>query len=205
MKYEIYFAKIMSYKGVFVMHSWHDVKASRITPEEFVALIEISKGSKNKYELDKETGHLILDRVLYTSTIYPQNYGFIPRTFARDYDPLDVLVLCSESILPMSFVRCAPIGVLIMTDNGLPDEKIIAVCLDDPFYKDFKDINEIPEHIMEEIKHFFTVYKSLEGKDTAVGEFYGREEAIRVIKECLSSYKRNIQPKVIAERKARGY
>ena len=187
------------------MHAWHDVKPARVAPEEFLALIEISKGSKNKYELDKETGHLILDRVLFTSTIYPQNYGFIPRTFARDYDPLDVLVLCSESILPMSFVRCSPIGVLIMTDNGLPDEKIIAVCNDDAFYKDFRDINEIPEHVMAEIKHFFTVYKSLEGKDTAVDEVYGRDEALKVIKECLNSYKRNIQPKVIAERKARGY
>ena len=187
------------------MHCWHDVKPTRITPENFLSLIEISKGSKNKYELDKETGHLILDRVLFTSTIYPQNYGFIPRTFARDYDPLDVLVLCSESILPMSFVRCSPIGVLIMTDNGLPDEKIIAVCNDDPFYKDFKDIKDIPDHVMAEIKHFFTVYKSLENKDTAVDEVYGRDEAIKVIKECLASYKRNIQPKVIAERKARGY
>ncbi len=187
------------------MHAWHDVKPARITPEEFVSLIEISKGSKNKYELDKETGHLILDRVLFTSTIYPQNYGFIPRTFARDYDPLDVLVLCSESILPMSFVRCSPIGVLIMKDNGLPDEKIIAVCTDDPFYKDFKDINEIPEHVMAEIKHFFTVYKSLEDKDTEVDEIYGRDEAVKVIKECLQSYKRNIEPRVIAERKARGY
>ena len=187
------------------MHAWHDVKPARVTPEEFLALIEISKGSKNKYELDKETGHLILDRVLFTSTIYPQNYGFIPRTFARDYDPLDVLVLCSESILPMSFVRCSPIGVLIMTDNGLPDEKIIAVCTDDPFYKDFHDINDIPEHVMAEIKHFFTVYKSLEGKDTAVDEVYGHDVAIQVIKDCLASYKRNIQPLVVAERKARGY
>ena len=133
------------------------------------------------------------------------NYGFIPRTFARDYDPLDVLVLCSESILPMSFVRCTPIGVLIMTDNGLPDEKIIAVCSDDPFYKDLKDINQIPEHVMAEIKHFFTVYKSLEGKDTAVDEVYGRDRAIQVIEECVNSYKRIIEPKVIADRKARGY
>ena len=105
----------------------------------------------------------------------------------------------------MRFVRCAPIGVLIMTDNGLPDEKIIAVCTDDPFYKDFKDIKEVPDHVMAEIKHFFTVYKSLEDKNTAVDEVYGRDEAIRVIKECAASYKRNIQPKVIAERKARGF
>lgn len=187
------------------MNAWHDVKPVRINPENFLSMIEISKGSKNKYELDKETGHLILDRVLYTSTHYPQNYGFIPRTFARDFDPLDVLVLCSETILPMSFVRCTPIGVLVMTDSDLPDEKIIAVCADDPFYKDFRDISEIPEHIMDEIRHFFAVYKSLEGKSTAVEEIKGREDAIRIIKECMDSYKRNIEPKVIAERKARGY
>ena len=187
------------------MHAWHDVKPDRVTPEQFLALIEISKGSKNKYELDKETGHLILDRVLFTSTIYPQNYGFIPRTFAKDYDPLDVLVLCSESILPMSFVRCTPIGVMIMKDSGLADEKIIAVCSDDAFYKDFKDIKDIPPHIMDEIKHFFTVYKSLEGKDTEIGDFYGAEEAKKVIKECLSSYKADIEPIVKAERNARGY
>ncbi|MDY4848796.1 MAG: inorganic diphosphatase [Bacilli bacterium] len=187
------------------MHAWHDVKPLRIQPDNFISLIEISKGSKNKYELDKETGHLILDRVLFTSTHYPQNYGFIPRTYARDYDPLDVLVLCSETILPMSFVRCAPIGVLIMSDNGLPDEKIIAVCVDDPFYKDFKDISDIPDHVMVEIRHFFTVYKSLEDKSTDVDEILGREKAIEVIKESIASYKRNIEPKIIAERKARGY
>ena len=187
------------------MHSWHDVTPNRVTADQFVALIEISKGSKNKYELDKETGHLILDRVLFTSTIYPQNYGFIPRTFAQDYDPLDVLVLCSESILPMSFVRCAPIGVMIMKDNGLPDEKIIAVCQDDAFYKDFKDIKDIPPHIMDEIKHFFTVYKSLEGKDTEIGEIYGVEEAKEIINKCLSAYKRDIEPKIKAERNSRGY
>ena len=187
------------------MHAWHDVKPARVTPDDFIALIEISKGSKNKYELDKETGHLILDRVLYTSTIYPQNYGFLPRTFARDYDPLDVLVLCSESILPMSFVRCSPIGVLIMKDNGLPDEKIIAVCKDDPFYKDYKDINQIPEHVMAEIKHFFTVYKSLEKKDTSVDVFKDHEEAERIIASCLENYRHQIEPRIIAERKARGY
>ena len=187
------------------MHSWHDVRPARITPDEFLALIEISKGSKNKYELDKETGHLILDRVLFTSTIYPQNYGFIPRTFAKDYDPLDVLVLCSESILPMSFVRCTPIGVMIMQDNGLDDEKIIAVCKDDAFYKDFKDIKDIPPHIMDEIKHFFTVYKTLEQKETKTGEFLGAEEAKKIIAECISSYKAEIEPKIKAERNARGY
>ena len=187
------------------MHSWHDVKASRVTPNDFLAVIEISKGSKNKYELDKETGHLILDRVLFTSTHYPQNYGFIPRTFADDYDPLDVLVLCSEAIVPMSLVECVPIGVLIMTDNGLNDEKIIAVAKNDPFYNGYKDISEIPNHIMDEIKHFFTVYKTLERKDTSVDVFKNREEAERIIEECLNRYHHEIEPRIIAERKSRGY
>ena len=179
------------------MHSWHDVKISRVTPENFIAVIEISKGSKNKYELDKETGHLILDRVLFTSTHYPQNYGFIPRTFADDYDPLDVLVLCSEAIVPMSLVECFPIGVLIMTDNGLNDEKIIAVAKNDPFYNGYNDISEVPPHIMDEIKHFFAVYKTLEGKETAVDVVTGREEAIKTIKECMEKYKKEIAPKLI--------
>ena len=186
------------------MHPWHDVKPSRVTPDHFLALIEISKASKNKYELDKETGHLILDRVLFTSTHYPQNYGFIPRTYARDYDPLDVLVLCSESIIPMSFVECKPIGVLIMTDNGLYDEKIIAVPLNDPFYSPFNSINEIPAHIMDEIKHFFSVYKTLEGKETAIDEVKDVNVAKEIIAECIKQYKTIVEPKHLAERRARG-
>ena len=187
------------------MHSWHDVKPNRLKPDDFLAVIEISKGSKNKYELDKETGHLILDRVLFTSTHYPQNYGFIPRTFADDYDPLDVLVLCSESIIPMSFVECVPIGVLIMTDNGLNDEKIIAVAKNDPFYNNYKDISEVPPHIMDEIKHFFAVYKMLEGKPTSVDVVKDHLEAEKIIEESLKRYQNQIAPKIIAERKARGY
>ena len=187
------------------MHSWHDVKPNRVTPHDFIAVIEISKGSKNKYELDKETGHLILDRVLFTSTHYPQNYGFIPRTFADDFDPLDVLVLCSEAIVPMSLVECVPIGVLIMQDNGLNDEKIIAVAKNDPFYNGYHDISEVPCHIMDEIKHFFSVYKTLEGKDTSVDVFKNREEAERIIETCLESYRHQIEPRIVAERKARGY
>ena len=185
------------------MHAWHDVKASRVTPEKFLAMIEISKSSKNKYELDKETGHLILDRVLFTSTHYPQNYGFIPRTYAKDYDPLDVLVLCSEPILPMSFVECKPIGVLIMQDGGLSDEKIIAVPLKDPFYSEYNDISEIPPHIAQEIKHFFTVYKTLEGKSTAVDEVKGADVAKYIIGECLKAYKQLIEPTYLAERNAK--
>ena len=187
------------------MHPWHDVSNDRITPDNFLALIEISKGSKNKYELDKPTGHLILDRVLFTSTHYPQNYGFIPRTYGRDFDPLDVLVLCSEPILPMSFVECSPIGVLIMTDNDLFDEKIIAVANNDPFYNCYTDISQIPSHVMDEIKHFFSVYKTLEGKETAIDTIKGHAEAKQIIEDYIRAYKRDIEPKVKAERKAKGY
>ena len=183
------------------MNPWHNVKKDRITPTRFDACIEISKGCKNKYELDKESGLLRLDRTLYTSTNYPQNYGFIPLTLSDDGDPLDVLVLCSsDPILPMSLVECTPIGVLIMIDNGLPDEKIIAVAVNDPFYSSYQDITDIPEHIMQEIKHFFTVYKTLEGKKTAVDVVSGREEAIKTIIECMREYKETIEPKVKAER-----
>ncbi len=187
-----------------MMHPWHDVKPNRVTPQQFLSLIEISKGSKNKYELDKETGLLILDRVLFTSTHYPQNYGFIPRTFGEDYDPLDVLVLCSESIVPMSFVECIPIGVLTMTDSGLNDEKIISVAMNDPFYNVYKDINELPAHIMQEIRHFFQVYKALEGKETSTDIIGNREEAEKIIKQGMERYRNVIEPKVTAERKLRG-
>lgn len=184
------------------MNPWHDVKQERIAPEKFLALIEISKGSKNKYELDKETGRLILDRILFTSTHYPQNYGFIPRTYAKDFDPLDVLVLTSEAIIPMTFVRCKPIGMLNMIDNNLPDEKIIAVCVDDPFYSNFEDISQLPQHVMDEIKHFFSVYKTLEGKTTAVDVVTGKEDAIKTIEACMKAYDNEIAPKV---KEMRGY
>lgn len=184
------------------MNPWHDIRKDRINPDNFLSLIEISKGSKNKYELDKETGRLILDRVLFTSTHYPQNYGFIPRTYAKDFDPLDVLVLTSESVIPMTFVRCKPIGMLKMIDNKLPDEKIIAVCVDDPFYNQYNDICELPKHIMDEIKHFFSVYKTLEGKTTAVDVVCGKDEAIKTIDECMKSYQKEIAPKI---KEQRGY
>ena len=139
------------------MDIWHDIDSKRITAEDFIAVIEIEKGSTNKYELDKETGALILDRILYTSMHYPANYGFIPRTYAEDFDPLDVLVLCSESIRPMTLVRCYPIGVISMVDNGYNDEKIIAIPFQDPTYHNYRDINELPAHIFKEMTHFFQV------------------------------------------------
>ena len=153
---------------------WHDINPRRISPEKFMAVIEIPKGVKNKYEMDKETGLLRLDRVLYTSTHYPANYGFIPRTYAADNDPLDVLVLCQESIVPMTLVECYPIGVMKMIDDDQVDEKIIAIPFNDPSYAEFKDINQLPQHTFSEISHFFRVYKSLEGKETVVNEVLGR-------------------------------
>ncbi len=168
---------------------WHDVRADRIQPTDFISVIEIEKGSKNKYELDKETGFLILDRILYTSTHYPANYGFIPRTYADDGDPLDVLLLCSEPVVPLTMVRSFPIGVISMVDSGKRDEKIIALPFGDPTYKDYTDIEQLPSHIFDEMRHFFTVYKSLEGKKTAVDEVQGHEAAIKIVKECIENYK----------------
>ena len=159
------------------MNIWHDIDSERIKPKDFISVIEITKGGKNKYELDKETGMLRLDRVLYTATHYPANYGFIPRTYADDQDPLDVLVLCQENIDPLTLVECYPIGVLIMIDSEQRDEKIIAVAKKDPFLNEYNNIEEIPNHISSEIKHFFEVYKQLEHKETVVEEILGREEA----------------------------
>ncbi len=171
------------------MNIWHDIAADRITAMDFVAVIEITKNGKVKYELDKDTGILMLDRVLYTSTHYPANYGFIPRTFADDGDPLDVLVLCSESITPYSLVRCYPIGVISMIDDGDMDYKIIAIPFEDPMYNSYHSISELPRHIFDEMKHFFTVYKALENKKTAIDEALGVSAAIEIINHDLEHYK----------------
>ena len=171
------------------MNLWHSVNPARITPEDFLGIIEISSGSKTKYELDKETGVLILDRVLHTSTIYPANYGFIPRTYADDNDPLDVLVLCAESITPLTMVKCYPIGAIIMEDGGENDEKIIAIPYGDPRYNCYHDIHDLPDHISSEMKHFFSVYKALESKQTAVSEVVGRDEAMGLIQKAIDNYK----------------
>ncbi|HJB26550.1 MAG TPA: inorganic diphosphatase [Firmicutes bacterium] len=170
------------------MNIWHDISPKRINADNFIAVIEIEKGSKKKYELDKETGLIMLDRILYTSTHYPANYGFIPRTYGDDRDPLDVLVLCSEPIEPLTLVQCYPIGVISMIDNGRNDEKIIAIPFNDPTYNTYQDISELPSHIFEEMRHFFSVYKALENKTTAVNEISGVEEAKRIIQEALDRY-----------------
>ena len=167
---------------------WHDISPKRINPQDFVCVVEISKGSKKKYELDKETGFIMLDRILYTSTHYPANYGFIPRTYGDDQDPLDVLLLCSESLEPLTLVRAYPIGVISMIDNGRNDEKIIAIPFSDPTYNHYDSIDQLPSHIFEEMRHFFKVYKNLEGKETAVNEVAGRDVAVKVIDDAINNY-----------------
>ena len=172
------------------MNIWHDFPEKDINPNDFSAVIEISKGSKCKYELDKVTGMLRLDRVLYTATHYPANYGFIPRTYADDGDPLDVLVLCSEPIIPMTLVQVYPIGAIRMIDGGKQDDKIIALPFSDPTYRSVKSIHELPPHIFDEIKHFFTVYKQLENKQTAVKELFDRSEAEEIVRRAIEDYKK---------------
>ncbi len=167
---------------------WHDIDPARINPDDFICVIEIPKGSKKKYELDKETGLILLDRILYTSTHYPANYGFIPRTYGDDGDPLDVLLLCAEPLEPMTLVRAYPIGVINMIDSGRNDEKIVAIPFNDPNYNMYTDIDQLPRHIFDEMRHFFTVYKNLEHKATAVDEVTPRDNAVRVMEEAIDRY-----------------
>ena len=173
---------------------WHDIAPERIQPEDFVCVIEIPKGSKKKYELDKETGLIMLDRILYTSTHYPANYGFIPRTLGDDNDPLDVLLLCAEPLEPLVLVRAYPIGVISMIDNGRNDEKIIAIPFNDPNYIMYTNIDQLPGHIFDEMRHFFQVYKNLENKTTAVDEVSGKQEALAIISDSIQHYTEAFPP-----------
>ncbi|CCZ94712.1 inorganic pyrophosphatase [Corallococcus sp. CAG:1435] len=170
------------------MNIWHDIARDRIKEDDFYAVVEITKGSKMKYELDKETGLLVLDRILYTSTHYPANYGLIPRTLAGDGDPMDVLILSSEPLLPLSLVRCYPIGVIVMNDNGSTDEKIIAIPFSDPTYNNYKSIRDLPSHIFEEMQHFFRVYKELENKPTSVSETFDVDVAVKIVQKSIDEY-----------------
>ena len=170
------------------MNIWHALDPEMVKPDNFTAVIEISRGSNCKYELDKKTGFLRLDRILHTATHYPANYGFIPRTYGDDNDPLDVLVLCSQEIEPMALVECYPIGVISMLDNNDPDDKIIAIHTGDPTYNSYTDINQLPKHIFDEMIHFFTVYKMLEGKSTVIDEAKGPDEARRIVQESIERY-----------------
>ena len=172
------------------MNIWHDIDEKRITPDEFVAVIEIAKGSKKKYELDKETGLIKLDRILHTSTMYPANYGFIPKTLSGDGDPLDVLVLSSEALDPLVLVNCYPVGMMIMLDDGHKDEKIIAIPCNDPLYNEYKSLESLPRHIADEMINFFRVYKDEnEGVTQVEGAPLNAEDAKLVIAEAKQNYR----------------
>ncbi|MBS6546322.1 MAG: inorganic diphosphatase [Butyricicoccus pullicaecorum] len=170
------------------MNIWHDISPELITPQQFTAVIEIPMGSKKKYEMDKRTGLLRLDRILHTSAHYPANYGFIPRTYADDSDPLDVLVLCSESLDPLVMVDCIPIGCIRMIDEDSYDEKIIAIAREDPTWNFYQDLADLPPHIAQEIRHFFEIYKQLEHKHTTVLDTLPRDEAIQIVSSCMDRY-----------------
>jgi inorganic pyrophosphatase len=176
------------------MHAWHDVELGDDLGRYFRAVIEIPKGSKVKYELDKATGLLYLDRVLHSAVHYPANYGFLPRTFCDDGDPLDVLVLGQEPVVPLCTLRARAIGVLTMSDDKGQDDKIIAIHLDDPEYEHYHDIAELPPHRLRELERFFLDYKVLEHKTVNVDQLRGRPEAERVIREAARLYRERILP-----------
>lgn len=171
------------------MNIWHDIDEDRIKPDEFVAVIEIAKGFKKKYEVDKQTGMIILDRILHTSTHYPANYGFIPKTLSDDGDPLDVLVLSSEALDPFVLVKCYPVGMVVMIDNGEKDEKIIAIPTNDPLYNEYKNLDHLPKHISDEMINFFKVYKDeKEGVIQIADKPLGVNEAKMAIFEAKKKY-----------------
>ena len=175
------------------MHAWHDVSWGENVREYFNAVVEIPEGSKVKYELDKATGLLRADRVLYSAVHYPANYGFIPQTFCDDGDPLDVLVLCQQPLVPLSIVRCRAIGFIPMTDDRGGDDKIIAVHVDDPQYSYYRDISDLPPHVSAELERFFLDYKKLERKQVSTERLEGRAPAEGVIEAAIALYaaKRN--------------
>ncbi len=177
--------------GVFsssMIHPWHDVTPGEHLPQEFNALVEIPMGSSVKYELDKRTGLLRLDRVLYSAVYYPANYGFIPQTYAEDDDPLDVLVLCQEALAPLTLVTARAIGLMTMLDGGKPDHKIVAVAVGDPEFNSFREAAELPSHRLSMLRRFFQDYKQLEGKQVEVDEFQHAAEALPIIEDALQRY-----------------
>ena len=171
-----------------MIHPWHDVTPGENLPSEFNALVEIPMGSSVKYELDKKTGMLRLDRVLYSAVYYPANYGFIPQTYAEDDDPLDVLVLCQEPLSPLTLVLARAIGLMTMIDGGKRDHKILAVAVDDPEFNSFREASEMPPHRLTMLRRFFQDYKQLEGKSVEVDDFQPSATALPIIEESLQRY-----------------
>lgn len=172
------------------MHAWHNVDLGDDPTSVFNAVIEIPRGSKSKYELDKETGLLRLDRVLYSAVHYPADYGFVPRTFCDDGDPLDALVLGQVPVHPLCIVEARPIGVMRMRDDKGLDDKILAVCAQDPAYEGVNEHTQLPPHVVREIQRFFQDYKVLEHKEVMLEDFLGADEAVRILRESLVLYQK---------------
>jgi inorganic pyrophosphatase len=171
-----------------MMNPWHDLPVGELPPERVTAVIEIPRGSRNKYELDKKTGQFRLDRVLFSAVHYPGDYGLIPRTLHEDGDPLDILVSINEPTFPGCQIDCRPLGVLKLLDRGEPDDKIIAVPSHDPFYSDFFDIADLPQHYLREVEHFFHIYKDLEGRRVEIVGWEKSEAALAVINDSIARY-----------------
>lgn len=171
-----------------MIHGWHDISPGEQLPRNFMTVIEIPTGSNVKYELDKESGLLKLDRVLYSAVYYPANYGFIPQTLAEDDDPLDVLVMCQEPVAPLTLVKGRAIGLMTMIDSGKADHKILAVALDDPAYATLEEAAELPSHLLQMLRRFFQDYKTLEGKAVEVDDFQPAAAALPVIEDALQRY-----------------
>ena len=170
------------------MNPWHDLSLGDRVPDHFPAVIEVPKGSKNKYELDKASGMIRVDRVLFSSIHYPANYGFIPRTYCEDDDPLDVLVLGQEAVVPLTIMLAKPIGVMKMRDDGEADDKIIAVHANDPEFSHYNSISELPPHRIAELRNFFENYTVLERREVVVDHFLDVADAKRVLLEAIAFY-----------------
>lgn len=171
-----------------VQHPWHEVEIGREYPEYVNAIIEIPKGSRAKYEIHKASGLIMLDRVLYASMYYPQNYGFIPQTLGEDHDPLDIMVLTQVTVVPRCLIPSKVIGVMRMIDKGEPDDKILAVAEGDASVQHINDVSELPEYFRVELRHFFEEYKTLENKKVVVDEFQSREQAMQIIQDSIERY-----------------
>jgi inorganic pyrophosphatase len=176
-------------KTTNVLHPWHGASYGDQAPERVNALIEIPQGSRTKYEIDKETGLLKLDRVIYSSFHYPVNYGFIPQTLGDDGDPLDILVLCSQSIQALCLVDATIIGNMQMIDSGEKDDKIIAVATHDPSVNHFSSIDEMPKHFINELRNYFEQYKVLENKQVQIEEFQDKDIAYQIIQDAIALYR----------------